>query len=126
MSHSDWQTPRRIAAPIVKPSKTDLAGILQASHGHILYMENITVSFDGFRALDSLTLYVETGELRCIIGPNGAGKTTLMDVITGRTRPHRGVAYFGHTINLLRLSEAEIAAVGIGRGCVKSGPISHY
>ena len=58
-----------------------------ASHGTILYLEDITVSFDGFKALNALTLYIDAGELRCIIGPNGAGKTTMMDVITGKTRP---------------------------------------
>ena len=59
--------------------------------GKILYLENLTVSFDGFKALDELTLYVDPGELRCIIGPNGAGKTTMMDVITGKTRPDAGL-----------------------------------
>jgi urea transport system ATP-binding protein len=81
----------------------------------ILYIEDLTVSFDGFRALNGLTLYVDDGELRCLIGPNGAGKTTLMDVITGKTRPERGTAYFGHNIDLLTLSEPEIAQAGIGR-----------
>ena len=60
-----------------------------------LYLEDLTVSFDGFKALNELTLYVEPGELRCIIGPNGAGKTTMMDVITGKTRPDSGTAWFG-------------------------------
>ncbi|HKT78846.1 MAG TPA: urea ABC transporter ATP-binding protein UrtD [Vicinamibacterales bacterium] len=83
--------------------------------GMILYLENVTVSFDGFKALDNLTLYVEPGELRCIIGPNGAGKTTMMDVVTGKTRPDRGSVYFGRTINLLELSEPQIARAGIGR-----------
>lgn len=64
-------------------------------HGTILYLENVTVSFDGFRALNELTLYIDDGELRCIIGPNGAGKTTMMDVITGKTRPDSGTVYFG-------------------------------
>src|SRR5690606_31573993 len=77
--------------------------------GWILYLDAITVSFDGFKALDGLSLYVDTGELRCIIGPNGAGKTTMMDVITGKTRPDSGIAYFGRRIDLLRLSEPEIA-----------------
>jgi urea transport system ATP-binding protein len=86
-----------------------------ASHGFILYIEDITVSFDGFKALDSLTLYIETGELRCIIGPNGAGKTTMMDVITGKTRPDCGSAWFGQTIDLLAHTEPEIAQAGIGR-----------
>jgi urea transport system ATP-binding protein len=86
-----------------------------ASHGLILYLEDLTVSFDGFRALNALTLYVETGELRCIIGPNGAGKTTMMDVITGKTRPDQGSAWFGQTLDLLSLNEPEIAQAGIGR-----------
>lgn len=62
---------------------------LDTSHGAILYLEGITVSFDGFKALNDLTLDIGVGELRCIIGPNGAGKTTMMDVITGKTRPRR-------------------------------------
>jgi len=90
-------------------------GQLDASHRVILYLEDITVSFDGFRALDRLTLYIDVGELRCIIGPNGAGKTTLMDVITGRTRPDSGTAFFGQTVDLTRMSEAQIARAGIGR-----------
>ena len=81
----------------------------------VLYLEKLTVSFDGFKALDALTLDVEPGELRCIIGPNGAGKTTMMDVITGKTRPDHGSAWFGDEINLLALSEPEIAQAGIGR-----------
>ncbi|MDE2449249.1 MAG: urea ABC transporter ATP-binding protein UrtD [Gammaproteobacteria bacterium] len=85
------------------------------SHGVILYLEDITVSFDGFKALDALTLYIETGELRCIIGPNGAGKTTMMDVVTGKTRPDHGSAWFGQTIDLLAHTEPEIAQAGIGR-----------
>jgi urea transport system ATP-binding protein len=80
-----------------------------------LYLEDLTVSFDGFKALNKLTLYVEPGEMLCIIGPNGAGKTTMMDVITGKTRPDSGTAWFGDGINLLQLSEAEIVANGIGR-----------
>lgn len=91
------------------------APTLDLSHNIILYLEGITVSFDGFRALNELSLYVEAGELRCIIGPNGAGKTTMMDVITGKTRPDRGSAWFGQTVDLLALSEPEIAQAGIGR-----------
>jgi urea transport system ATP-binding protein len=75
----------------------------------------LTVTFDGFKALDALTLYVDPGELRCIIGPNGAGKTTMMDVITGKTRPDEGSAWFGQKINLLALSEPQIVQAGIGR-----------
>jgi urea transport system ATP-binding protein len=88
---------------------------VDVTHGPILYLDDITVSFDGFKALNNLTLTIEAGELRCIIGPNGAGKTTLMDVITGKTRPDKGTVFFGQTIDLTRLSEAEIAAAGIGR-----------
>jgi urea transport system ATP-binding protein len=88
---------------------------LDLSHDIILYVEGVTVSFDGFRALNNLSLYVEAGELRCIIGPNGAGKTTMMDVITGKTRPDTGSAWFGQTVDLLTLSEPEIAEAGIGR-----------
>jgi urea transport system ATP-binding protein len=80
-----------------------------------LYLEDLTVRFDGFKALNKLTLYVEPGELLCIIGPNGAGKTTMMDVITGKTRPNSGTAWFGSNIDLLQLSEPEIVAAGIGR-----------
>lgn len=85
------------------------------SHQTILYLEDITVSFDGFKALNALTLYINAGELRCIIGPNGAGKTTMMDVITGKTRPDSGSAWFGQSYNLLEMTEPEIAQVGIGR-----------
>ena len=82
---------------------------------HILYLERLTVSFDGFKALNNLTLYVEPGELRCIIGPNGAGKTTMMDVVTGKTKPDSGTAWFGSRLDLLTMTEPEIARAGIGR-----------
>lgn len=88
---------------------------LNVRHGTILTLEDINVAFDGFKALTDLTLYIGVGELRCIIGPNGAGKTTLMDVITGKTRPNSGVAYFGETLDLTQMSEVEIAQAGIGR-----------
>jgi len=90
-------------------------GGLDATHGVVLYLEDISVSFDGFKALNRLSLSIDVGELRCVIGPNGAGKTTMMDVITGKTRPDEGSAFFGQTIDLARLSEAEIAHAGIGR-----------
>ncbi|MBM3815334.1 MAG: urea ABC transporter ATP-binding protein UrtD [Acidimicrobiia bacterium] len=80
-----------------------------------LYLEDVTVSFDGFKALNELSLYVDPGELLCIIGPNGAGKSTMMDVITGKTRPDSGSAWFGQDIDLLRLTETEIVRAGIGR-----------
>ena len=90
-------------------------GRVDTTHGDILYLEDISVSFDGFNALNKLTLNIALGELRCIIGPNGAGKTTMMDVITGKTRADEGSAFFGQTINLLRMSEPQIAHAGIGR-----------
>jgi len=89
--------------------------MLDVSHNVILYLDDITVSFDGFKALNKLNLTIDAGELRCIIGPNGAGKTTMMDVITGKTRPDSGTAFFGQTVDLTRLSEPQIAHVGIGR-----------
>ncbi len=97
---------------IEKPTRKEL---VDTARGQILYLEDLTVSFDGFRALNELTLYIETGELRCIIGPNGAGKTTMMDVITGKTRPDYGTAFYGQRLDLLRLTEPQIASLGIGR-----------
>ena len=94
---------------LVEPDTIDV------SHGAILYLEDVTVRFGGFRALNALTLSIDHGELRCIIGPNGAGKTTMMDVITGKTRPDSGGVWFGQLINLLELDEHEIAQGGIGR-----------
>lgn len=88
---------------------------LDTSHGVILYLEDISVSFDGFKAINNLNLYVDAGELRCIIGPNGAGKTTMMDIITGKTTPDTGMAWFGQNINLLKCTEPQIAEAGIGR-----------
>ncbi len=85
-----------------------------SAHDKRLYLEDLTVSFDGFKALNKLTLHVDPGELLCIIGPNGAGKTTMMDVITGKTSPDSGTAWFGSGIDMLRLSEAHIVASGIG------------
>jgi len=99
----------------IGPDKRSRAPGADISHQTILYLEDITVSFDGFKALNALTLYINVGELRCIIGPNGAGKTTMMDVITGKTRPDSGSAWFGQTLNLLELTEPEIAQAGIGR-----------
>jgi urea transport system ATP-binding protein len=81
----------------------------------VLYLEDISVSFDGFKAIDALNLYVMKNELRCIIGPNGAGKTTMMDIITGKTRPDSGSAWLGQNFNLLLHSEDQIARAGVGR-----------
>jgi urea transport system ATP-binding protein len=88
---------------------------VDTTHGRILYLEDVSVSFDGFKAINKLSLDIAPGELRCIIGPNGAGKTTMMDIITGKTRPDSGSVYFGSTIDLLRYRESEIARLGIGR-----------
>ena len=90
-------------------------GEVDVSHGRILYLEDVSVSFDGFKAINKLSLDIAPGELRCVIGPNGAGKTTMMDIITGKTRPDEGTVFFGSTIDLLRHKEAEIAQLGIGR-----------
>jgi len=81
----------------------------------LLYVDGVTVTFDGFRALNALSLVLEPGEMRAVIGPNGAGKTTMMDVITGKTRPDTGKVVFGRDTDLTRLDEPAIAALGIGR-----------
>ncbi|MDP3836090.1 MAG: urea ABC transporter ATP-binding protein UrtD [Hydrogenophaga sp.] len=96
-------------------SRLHTPGEVDTTHGRILYLEDVSVSFDGFKAINKLSLDIAPGELRCIIGPNGAGKTTMMDIITGKTRPDSGQVFFGSTIDLLRYREAEIAAMGIGR-----------
>ena len=94
---------------LVKSQEVDI------THGRILYLEDVNVSFDGFKAINNLSLDIAPGELRCIIGPNGAGKTTMMDIITGKTRPDSGTVFFGSTIDLLRYTEPQIAQLGIGR-----------
>ena len=81
----------------------------------LLYLDGVTVTFDGFRALNALSLVLEKGEMRAVIGPNGAGKTTMMDVITGKTRPDTGKVVFGTDLDLTRLDEPAIAQLGIGR-----------
>jgi len=81
----------------------------------VLYLDNVSVSFDGFKALNSLSIVIEPGELRAIIGPNGAGKTTMMDIITGKTRPDTGQVFFNGQTDLTKLDEADIAQLGIGR-----------
>ncbi|HEX9433006.1 MAG TPA: urea ABC transporter ATP-binding protein UrtD [Burkholderiales bacterium] len=92
-----------------KPAEVSVA------QGVVLYLNGISVSFDGFKALNNLSLAIDAGELRCVIGPNGAGKTTMMDVITGKTRPDEGSVFFNQSVDLSRLSEAKIAHAGIGR-----------
>ncbi|GAC1332905.1 MAG: urea ABC transporter ATP-binding protein UrtD [Collimonas sp.] len=93
----------------IKPEGVD------TTHGAILYLEDVVVSFDGFKALNYLNLDISVGELRCIIGPNGAGKTTMMDVITGKTRPTSGTVFFGQSMDLSKMAEYQIAHAGIGR-----------
>src|SRR3954471_21946480 len=88
---------------------------MEASTTALLYLNGVNVSFDGFRALNNLSLAVEPGEMRAIIGPNGAGKTTMMDVVTGKTRPDNGDVFFEGNHDLSKLDETEIAALGIGR-----------
>jgi len=89
--------------------------MLERELDSILYLDGVTVTFDGFRALNALSLVLEPGEMRAIIGPNGAGKTTMMDVITGKTRPDQGDVIFGKSTDLTRLDEPAIASLGIGR-----------
>ena len=101
------------------------SGELDTTHGRILYLEDINVSFDGFKAINHLSLDIAPGELRCIIGPNGAGKTTMMDIITGKTKPDSGQVFFGSTIDLLRHNEPEIAQLGIGRKFQKPTVFEH-
>jgi len=101
------------------------SGELDTTHGRILYLEDVNVSFDGFKAINHLSLDIAPGELRCVIGPNGAGKTTMMDIITGKTKPDSGQVYFGSTIDLLRHNEPEIAQLGIGRKFQKPTVFEH-
>jgi len=101
------------------------SGELDTTHGRILYLEDVNVSFDGFKAINHLSLDIAPGELRCVIGPNGAGKTTMMDIITGKTKPDSGQVFFGSTIDLLRHNEPEIAQLGIGRKFQKPTVFEH-
>src|SRR5690606_31529859 len=83
--------------------------------GTILYLDGVSVAFDGFRAINNLSLVLDRGEMRAIIGPNGAGKTTMMDIVTGKTRPDSGDVFFDGQVDLTRHDEAEFAMMGIGR-----------
>jgi urea transport system ATP-binding protein len=98
-------TPGDAVDEMAKPGRQDT----------LLYVDGVTVSFDGFRALNSFSMIIRPGELRTIIGPNGAGKTTMMDVITGKTKPDLGEVYFNGTVDLTRMDETAIANLGIGR-----------
>ena len=113
--------------PLVIAPQDVLAAGPDASHGVILYLEEITVSFDGFKALNCLTLYVQAGELRCIIGPEWCRQDLrMMDVITGKTRPDAGSAWFGQSIDLLAHTEPEIAQAGVGRKFQKPTVFEHH
>ncbi|MFT5448350.1 MAG: urea transport system ATP-binding protein [Gammaproteobacteria bacterium] len=92
----------------------------------LLYLNDVSVSFDGFKAINSLSLVVQSRELRCIIGPNGAGKTTMMDIITGRTRPDCGTVMFADNHDLTKLDEAAIANLGVGRKFQKPTVFVHH
>lgn len=82
----------------------------------LLEVSGVTVSFDGFRAINNLTFSIGSAELRAIIGPNGAGKSTFMDIVTGKTKPDQGTVTFGEkSVSLLKMSEAQIARIGVGR-----------
>ena len=106
-------------APTPQPVGEPAAGgvsVMEKTTSALLYLDGVTVSFDGFQALNDLSLAIEPGEMRAIIGPNGAGKTTMMDIITGKTRPDKGDVFFdGGDVDLTRLDEAAIAELGIGR-----------
>jgi urea transport system ATP-binding protein len=105
----DRPTPISTASEVIAASESARAPL-------VLWVENLSVSFDGFKALTDVSLLLDRGELRCLIGPNGAGKTTLMDCITGKTRPDSGTIFLESRDNdLTRKSECEIAQLGIGR-----------
>ena len=106
-------------------SRIATPGEVDVTHGRILYLEDVSVSFDGFKAINKLSLDIAPGELRCVIGPNGAGTTTMMDIITGKTKPDEGRVFFGSTIDLLRYTEPEIAQLGIGRKFQKPTVFEH-
>ncbi|WP_295892047.1 urea ABC transporter ATP-binding protein UrtD [uncultured Vibrio sp.] len=95
--------------------KAEQHPLIDTRHNVLLYVEGVNKSFDGFKAINDLNLYIKEGELRCIIGPNGAGKTTMMDIITGKTKPDTGKVWLGSNINLLEMNESEIANAGVGR-----------
>jgi urea transport system ATP-binding protein len=107
-------------AHVLEPGKLD------TSHGVMLYLDGVNRSFDGFKAINNLSLSVDVGELRTIIGPNGAGKTTMMDIITGKTRPDSGTVFFGQTMDLTKMTEPEIAQAGIGRKFQKPTVFAHH
>jgi urea transport system ATP-binding protein len=108
-------TPNSSNIPDSVSGKAPWVAKSQRRRNYILLIEDINVNFDGFKALNGLTLRITEGELRCVIGPNGAGKTTMMDVVTGQTKPDSGEVWFAETMNLLEKDEAAIAQAGICR-----------
>ena len=92
----------------------------------ILYLDNVHVAFDGFKAINGLSMILQPGEMRAIIGPNGAGKTTMMDIITGKTAPDEGEVYFDGTTDLTQHDESAIATMGIGRKFQKPTVFEHH
>ena len=96
-----------------RENETDIGDLKIGSR--ILLVDGVSVSFDGFKALNNLSFSINYGELRCIIGANGAGKSTMMDVVTGKTRPDSGSVIFGHSVDLLTMDEPSIAEIGVGR-----------
>lgn len=96
-----------------RDNETDVGDLKIGSR--ILLVDGVSVSFDGFKALNNLSFSIDYGELRCIIGANGAGKSTMMDVVTGKTKPDSGTVIFGHSADLLQMNEPAIAQIGIGR-----------
>jgi urea transport system ATP-binding protein len=99
--------------PLYHENEKNVGDLKQGSR--ILLVDGVTLSFDGFKALNNLSFSIDYGELRCIIGANGAGKSTMMDVVTGKTKPDSGEVIFGQAVNLLQMDEPAIAEVGIGR-----------
>ena len=104
--------------PTIQPTPTTepASAFAPQTTSALLYLDGVSVAFDGFKAINDLALFIQPGEMRAIIGPNGAGKTTMMDIITGKTKPDAGQVWFDHgKIDLTQLDEAEIAEIGIGR-----------
>ena len=116
--------PRLVLGP-PHPSAVSADSLRPAARQGLLYLDNVSVSFDGFRALNGLSLVVDAGEMRAIIGPNGAGKTTMMDVVTGKTKPDEGEVFFEGTVDLTQRDEADIAGLGIGRKFQKPTIFEH-
>jgi len=110
---------------MAEPAYAAAASELHPAHGSILYLDGVSVAFDGFKAINNLSLVITPGELRTIIGPNGAGKTTMMDIVTGKTKPDKGDVLFDGAVDLTKLDETRIANLGIGRKFQKPTVFEH-